>query len=461
MCGCIFQCLYVSGETSDLEEPTLNDKGGGGAATFTQSITELRDEHCENEQFAGDMSVCLGKSPPPSPKRMVSTELILEHNTVLANPVGASTSTSSSSESDTNNTPPACGETEQPKNITKLIVTNNTSTVVNSTTSVIPKLVSQPLITVLNSPGPLTVVKTLCGTSGVTSAPHFTLVNSTPLTVTNATGKSSTITLLNAPVALVKALPVASAEGREVATVATGNIITSNNGGDKPTAIHNVFVKNTCAPELVQENKFSTQTVVPCTAVSPPVRTVNGQKPASGGNGNKVKILSNVVMSPAGAGPSNILLNKTNMQRYIPRQKVISNGATTTKYVGKPPLNNLVKAALPPVKMEKMMPQRPVYPTHKGQIKTMPPVNSYLQKSVAGIKTLPPQNKGMPTQVQRTNAGIRTIPPQRPSKPPNKPNYIGKHAVQAQKIKNSHNSNKVILFQLPTITDIMDTFFCR
>lgn len=418
---------FILGETSELEEATLDDKGGGGAAAIQQTETDTGDGHCENEQFSGDMSVCLGKSPA-SPDRMVSTELILEHNTVLANPVG----TPSSSESVSNtSTPPVCSETEQPKNVTKLIVTNNTSTVVNNTTTVLPtKLVSQPLITVLNSPGPLTVVKTLCGTSGVTSAPHFTLVNSTPLTVTNATGKASTITLLNAPVALVKALPVANTETRDVA----GNIVTSNNNGaDKPTAIHNVFVKNTCAPELVG----STQTIVPSTAVSPPIRTVNGQKPPTGNGSNKVKILSNVVMS-AGAGPSNILLNKTNMQRYLPRQKVISNGATT-KYVNKPPLNNVLKTSLPPVKMEKVAPQRSVYPTHKGQIKTLPPVNSYLQKNVSGIKTLPPQSKGMPAQVQRTNAGIRTIPPQRPSKPPNKPNYIGKHAVQAQKIKNTHN----------------------
>lgn len=370
---------------------------------------------------------------------MVFTQIVSEHNTVLANPVGTTASTSSTAASEVvsnTSTSAASVEVEQPKNVTKLIVTNNTSTVVNNTTSVLPKLVSQPLITVLNSPGPLTVVKTLCATSGVTSTPHFTLVNSTPLTVTNATGKASTITLLNAPVALVKAVPVASAEAREVAAVSA-----ANNAGDKPAAIHNVFVKNTCAPELVQEAKLSAQAVTPCNTGN----TVNGQKPSNGG-GNKVKILSNVVMSPATAGPSNILLNKTNMQRYMPRQKVVGNGATT-KYVNKPPpVNNVMKTALSPVRMEKVAPPRPVYPTHKGQIKTMPPVNSYLQKGVPGIKTLPPQNKGVPGQIQRTNSGIRTIPPQRPSKPLNKPNYIGKHAVQAQKIKNSHNSNKVGCF---------------
>lgn len=398
------------------------------------------------------MSVCLGKSPAFL-QRMVSTEFVLEHNTVLTNPVGTSApSVSPENTANSISTSAPC-ETEQPKNVTKLLVTNNASTVVNNTTTVIPKLVNQPLITVLNSPGPLTVVKSICVTSGVASAPQFTLVNSTPLTVTSATGKSSTITLLNAPVALVKAVPTVSTETREVA-VSTANVVTSSSSGtDKPASIHNVFVKNTCTPELVQEAKFSTQTIIPSSAISPPIRTVNGQKPVGGSSG-KVKILSNVVMQPAGtAGPSNILLNK-NMQRYIPRQKVISNGSggavtsttpnTTpgTKYINKPPLNNAVKPpTLPPVKMEKMVPQRPLYPTHKGQLKTLPPVNSYIQKSTPGIKTLPPQSKGMPSQVQRTNAGIRTIPPQRPSKPPNKPNYIGKHAIQAQKIKSS--SNKV------------------
>lgn len=440
-----------SGETSELEEITLDEKGGGGATIFVQ---ESRNDNCENEQLTGDMSVCLGKSPA-SPEQMVSTELILEHNTVLTNTVGTSAPPSTPETISSTFTSASC-DAEQSKNVTKLIVTNNTPTVVNNTTTVIPKLVSQPLITVLNSPGPLTVVKSICVTSGVPSAPQFTLVNSTPLTVTNATGKSSTITLLNAPVALVKAVPTVSSDGREVA-VNAGNIVTSNSGADKPASIHNVFVKNTCAPDLVQEAKFTTQTIIPSTAISPPIKTVNGQKPTSGSSG-KVKILSNVVMTPAGAGPSNILLNKASMQRYIPRQKVIGNGAAglvttpttlatpTTKYINKPSLNNTVKSALPQMKLEKMIPQRPLYPTHKGQIKTLPPVNNYLQKGVPGIKTLPPHCKGMPGQVQRTNAGIRTIPPQRSSKPPNKPNYIGKHAVQAQKIKSSHGSNKVYIY---------------
>lgn len=43
--------------------------------------------------------------------------------------------------------------------------------------------------------------------------------------------------------------------------------------------------------------------------------------------------------------------------------------------------------------------------------------------------------------MQRTNTGIRTIPPQR-LKPPAKPNYIGKHAIQAQKVKSGCNRLK-------------------
>lgn len=112
-------------------------------------------------------------------------------------------------------------------------------------------------------------------------------------------------------------------------------------------------------------------------------------------NNNKVKILSNMVMSPTVAGPSNLFVNKTNMQRYLPRQKVIGNGATT-KYINKPTLNNVMKSSsmknAPP-------PQRSMYPTHKGQIKTLPPVNNYVQKGAPGIKTIPPQNKGVPGQV--------------------------------------------------------------
>lgn len=177
--------------------------------------------------------------------------------------------------------------------------------------------------------------------------------------------------------------------------------------------------------------------VIQTISTSAPSKTINGQKAVGTGN-NKVKILSNVVMSPAGAGPSNLLLNKSNLQRYLPRQKVIGNGAAP-KYITKPPPNNMIKttlqSAVKNIVNEKTM-QRAVYPTHKSQIKTMPPVNSYVQKMSPGIKTLPPQSKNVPGQVQRTNAGLRTIPPQRQLKPPARANYIGKHAIQVSEDKN-------------------------
>lgn len=147
-------------------------------------------------------------------------------------------------------------------------------------------------------------------------------------------------------------------------------------------------------------------------------------------------------MSSASPGPSNLLLqNKPNpQQRYAPRQKVIGNGATT-KYLNKVPVNNAMKMTpMPPVKNfpNDKIQHRPSYPTHKSQIKTLPPMNNYIQKQ-PGIKTLPPQNKGIPGQIQRTGSGLRTIPPQKPSKMPARPNYIGKHAIQAQKVKSPQN----------------------
>lgn len=295
---------------------------------------------------------------------------------------------------------------EQPilagKSVAKIIVTNNASAP-NATTAVLQKVVSSPLITVLNSSGPLTVVKSLCVTSGVTSAPQFTLVNTSPLTVTGATGKSPTITLLNAPVALVKAVPSVpqqqqqqqNLETRE-ATVVSSVANTAGNG-DKPTAIHNVFVKNSCAPELVaaatqeavpQGHKLLTTNAFPHTVFSTvgsttsTTKTVNGQRPVTS---NKVKILSNVVMSGPSQGSGNLLLNKAAPQRYVPRQKVIGNG-TAPKCLNKTPVNNILKTvSMPSMKIagEKMQQQRNMYPTHKSQIKMLPPINNYVQQQVS------------------------------------------------------------------------------
>lgn len=159
---------------------------------------------------------------------------------------------------------PSEEQTLVPKSVAKIIVAN--SATVNSNTAVLQKVVNSPLITVLNPSGPLTVVKSLCVTSGVTSSPQFTLVNTSPLTLTNP-GKS--ITLVNAaPVTLVKALPniATTVEQCNVSRENTNNnnnnnvsVATSAAADKAMTAVHNVFVKNTCAPELVP----TSQDVVP------------------------------------------------------------------------------------------------------------------------------------------------------------------------------------------------------
>nr|CAI5865072.1 unnamed protein product [Callosobruchus analis] len=353
------------------------------------------------------------------------------------------------------------------KGIAKLVVTNHPS--VTTCGSVLQKVVNPPLITVLNPSGPLTVVKSLCVTSGVSSAPQFTLVNSG----TNAAmGKSPTITLLNGPLAVVKAITTTQPVNQGVekngtetdnlnSTVNTVPAIIENRG-------HNVFVKNTCSdpatvPEIPQSHKLLTAANFPQTTVlaslSAQQKTVNGQR-------SKLKILSNMVVPGTSHLPNNVLVNKPVMplvttpaqqlapvaappqqlqQRYVPRQKMIGpNGAPQTKYMNKSGPNSIkVKNATSanPTTLKLVQEKsstRMVYPTHKGQIKTIPPVNNYIHKNQQGIKTLSPQHKGIPGQVQRTGTGLRTIPPQRPTKGAStssaKPNYIGKHAVQAHKV---------------------------
>lgn len=145
---------------------------------------------------------------------------------------------------------------------------------------------------------------------------------------------------------------------------------------------------------------------------------------------------------------NNVLLNKTNTPRFVPRQKLIGPNGAPAKYMNKSLCNNIGKSNIssPPVKlMHDKSPTRMLYPTHKSQIKTIPPVNNYVPKpQQGGIKTMTPQQKGVPGQVQRTGSGLRTIPPQRPQKIPNKTNYIGKHAVQAQKMRQAHGKVKGI-----------------
>lgn len=154
------------------------------------------------------------------------------------------------------------------KSIAKLVVASQQHVV--PTSQVLQKVVSSPLITVLNSTGPLTVVKSICVTSVVSTAPQYTLVNTTaPLTVGNAVGKPPTITVLNcgpltSPVTVVKTLA-----GQPVIDKSTADI--TNNATGAPALIenrgHNVFVKNTStcpAPDttvvdsVLQSHKFLT-----------------------------------------------------------------------------------------------------------------------------------------------------------------------------------------------------------
>ncbi|CAG9822140.1 unnamed protein product [Phaedon cochleariae] len=336
---------------------------------------------------------------------------------------------------------PEAPQIQTAKGIAKLVVTNHPAA------PLLQKAVNPPLITVLNPSGPLTVVKTLCVTSGVPSAPHFTLVNSAPLTVTNAAVKSPTITLLSAPVTVVKALGAGPAAGEKGVveapvgvgvignTPAPGSAVVENRG-------HNVFVKNSCPDSTVSDmpqshklltaNNFPAPNVLP----APQPKTLNGQK-------GKVKIVSNVLVPGTSQLNNNVLLNKTNQQRYVPRQKAGGLNGATPRYLNKPSSLGAIKPTVNHAM--KLMPddKPPNRLVHKGQIKTIPPVNSYGQKAQqSGIKTISPQRKNVPGQVQRTGSGLRTIPPQRAHRTANKPNYIGKHAAQAHKTRQAHGKVK-------------------
>lgn len=132
--------------------------------------------------------------------------------------------------------------------------------------------------------------------------------------------------------------------------------------------------------------------------------------------------------------------NSQTHQRMIPRQKVLGLNGSQPKYINKIQNTNIQKSInnLKQNTEKGQQQAKVIYPTHKSQIKTLPPVNSYTPKP--GIKTLNSQQpKNIPAQVQRTGSGLRTIPPQRLPKLPNKLNYIGKHAVQGQKVKQGQN----------------------
>ncbi|KAK9877038.1 hypothetical protein WA026_016065 [Henosepilachna vigintioctopunctata] len=388
----------------------------------------------------------------------------LENNNVLASQVGTTSASQNPNQStienvittisSSSNSVPSV-EVNDPqqqalpaKSVTKLLVSNHQNSVGGSAAPVLQKI--NPVITVLNSAGgPLTVLKTICVTSGVSSAPHFSLVNNQPLTVTNAVGKTPTITLLNAPVTVVK-VPSQTQSDKSL-DASNSSVNTQNINTIIENRAHNVFVKNTCLDssitEVPQSHKFLTANSFPQTNVIPTVapvsgKTVNGQR-------NKLKIISTVAVPSTSntQQPPNLVLNKTNtqQQRLVPRPKVLGANGNQTKYISKLP-NSTQKSSHYNLKQvtDKTAAQqsRIMYPTHKSQIKTIPPVNNYIPK-VQGIKTITPlQPKNIPGQVQRTGSGLRTIPPQRPPKLPNKLNYIGKHAVQAQKVKSSGGLNR-------------------
>ncbi|XP_050310082.1 inactive histone-lysine N-methyltransferase 2E-like isoform X2 [Anthonomus grandis grandis] len=357
-----------------------------------------------------------------------------------------------------------------PKSIAKLVVTTPQHGASTITTPVLQKVVNSPLITVLNSTGPLTVVKSLCVSSVVSTAPHYTLVNTAaPLNVTNAAGKPPTITVLNcaslaSQVTVVKTITapppaVLDKQQTDVPAIPAGTIATAviENRG------HNVFVKNTCPDsgvsdvvaqghKLLTAANFSTGNVISnITAVTKPPSTANGQR-------SKLKILSNVQIA-SGSQPTNVILNKTPGLPQ-PRFNVTSapNRPTTklmgvnanppAKYLPKSP-NNVIKSTVAPAlkspqdKPPKMPPHPPM---QKGPLMKTVPQGNFSQKQQPqqqqqSIKTLSPQHKNIPGQMQRTGSGLRTIPPQRPQKVATKTNYIGKHAVQAQKVKHTSTAH--------------------
>lgn len=145
----------------------------------------------------------------------------------------------------------------------KLLVSNHQTSVIGNVTPVLQKISNPPVITVLNSAGvPLTVLKTICVTSGVSSAPHFSLVNNQSLNVTNAVGKSPTITLLNTPVTVVKMTPHTQNIDNKPSENAICAVSTQNVSTIIENRAHNVFVKNTCSDssptDVAQGHKFLT-----------------------------------------------------------------------------------------------------------------------------------------------------------------------------------------------------------
>lgn len=154
------------------------------------------------------------------------------------------------------------------KNMAKIIVANSQAVTTTGCSPIPQKIVSSPLITVMNTPGPITVVKSSLGSS---TTSHFTLVNSAPIYV-----KSPTITLLNAPpITVVKAISGAAAqpiEAQKNVDVANAAAVTNNGSLTTITekTLHNVFVKKTLPnePDIPQSHKLLTANSFPSTNVS-------------------------------------------------------------------------------------------------------------------------------------------------------------------------------------------------
>lgn len=162
------------------------------------------------------------------------------------------------------------------KSVAKIVVASTQAAhVQNATPTVLQKIVSSPLITVMNSSGPLTVVKP---PSSSTSTSHFTLVNSNAVN-----SKSSTITLLNSPspITVVKAISTSCQQQQLDQTgkvndnlicgITTGSCTNNGNLTSAPpekSTLHNVFVKKSNADDISQSQKLLTANSFPASNVS-------------------------------------------------------------------------------------------------------------------------------------------------------------------------------------------------
>ncbi|XP_060528091.1 uncharacterized protein LOC132703064 [Cylas formicarius] len=287
-----------------------------------------------------------------------------------------------------------------------------------------PKAASNPpLITVLNSTGPLTVLKNLC-VSAATPPQYAAAIG-----VTNAVvGKSPTVTVLScgplsSAVAVVKTI---DAPINSLVTGGAGTVVESRG--------HNVFVKNTtcvdtgggCAGDSGQKSSVGPappQTNVIHNAAKP--STVNGQR-------NRLKVLCNAPsMTQSTALTSKMHI--VNQQQKYPRHSVRS--------FAKPPaaanaLVNSAKASPGPA-------PSPLSTKQQAQkaIASYPPKGQQQQQQ-RSIKTLQPQQQHMPPH-QQQRVGLRTIPAQKHQKVgAPKPNYIGKHAIQGHKARPTYGRVK-------------------